>query len=309
MSNLNKSLVQSMENICTEDEDFIISEDKLLCKPCSAFINFNRSHGKQRVKEHVISKTHKKMKIESINKCSTGGILRESNQTSSKDFCTDLSGALISANTPFEKLNNPYFRNFLFKYTKNNIPEPSTLRKSYVNELYLKKVDKIREEIGDSDVYFIIDDTIDVMNRYVFNTLVRKLDGNLSNPMLLSTQFLETVDNLTISEAFLNACKILWPNGFKYDNVLLIVSDMATPMVKAMKNLKLHFRNLHHVTCLSHALHRVCEKVRENNVEADKFISSMKKILKKSPLRRALFHSICDCKLPLIQLQRGGEHG
>ncbi len=35
MSNFNKSLVQSMENICTEDEDFIISEDKLLCKPCS----------------------------------------------------------------------------------------------------------------------------------------------------------------------------------------------------------------------------------------------------------------------------------
>ncbi len=56
MSHLNKSLVQSMENICIEDKDFIISEDKLLCKPFSVFINFNRSHGK-RVKEHVISKT------------------------------------------------------------------------------------------------------------------------------------------------------------------------------------------------------------------------------------------------------------
>ncbi len=108
MFNLSKSLVQSMENICTEDEDFIISEDKLLCKPCSVFINFNRSHGK-RVKEHVISKTHKKMKIENINKCSTCGILREPNQNSSKDYCTDLSEALISANIPFEKLSNPYY--------------------------------------------------------------------------------------------------------------------------------------------------------------------------------------------------------
>ncbi len=79
MSNLNKSLVQSMGNICTEDEEFIISEDKLLCKRCSVFINFNRSHGK-RDKEHVVSKLHKKMKIQNINKCSTAGILREPNQ-------------------------------------------------------------------------------------------------------------------------------------------------------------------------------------------------------------------------------------
>jgi hypothetical protein len=42
---------------------------------------------------------------------------------------------------------------------------------------------------------------------------------------------------------------------------------------------------MNHISCLAHALHRVCEKIRENNLEADEFISSMKKILKKIPYK------------------------
>jgi hypothetical protein len=48
------------------------------------------------------------MKIQNINKYSTAGISREPNQNWSKDFCIDLSEALMSANIPFEKLSDSY---------------------------------------------------------------------------------------------------------------------------------------------------------------------------------------------------------
>jgi hypothetical protein len=51
-------------------------------------------------------------------------------------------------------------------------------------------------------------------------------------------------------------------------------------MIKAVEYLKNEFTNLNHITCLLHALHRVCENIREKFYNADKFIFSMKKILK-----------------------------
>ena len=54
-----------------------------------------------------------------------------------------------------------------------------------------------------------------------------------------------------------------WQNGFydRKEKVLLIVSDNAKSMVKAVRDVKKHFPNTNHVTCLVHALHRVCEKL------------------------------------------------
>ena len=55
------------------------------------------------------------------------------------------------------------------------------------------------------------------MNRYVFNCLVGIFDGKPIKPMLLSTQFLEKIDNSTIFQAILTAAQKLWLNGIKYD--------------------------------------------------------------------------------------------
>ncbi len=63
------------------------------------------------------------------------------------------------------------------------------------------------------------------------------------------------------------------------------------------------------MTCLAHCVHRVCETTRNHNEEADEFISAMKKILRKSPLRRQQFKSICNIKLPLSRSSRDGERG
>ena len=60
-----------------------------------------------------------------------------------------------------------------------------------------------------------------------------------------------------------------------------MVSDQARYMLLAIKNLKLTnmYPNLHHITCIVHALHRVCEKIRLGNLLANKLIGDVKNVL------------------------------
>lgn len=52
-------------------------------------------------------------------------------------FSKDLCKVMLSANIPLHKVYNPDFRLFLETYIMNrDIPNESTLRKNYVNEVY-----------------------------------------------------------------------------------------------------------------------------------------------------------------------------
>jgi hypothetical protein len=141
----------------------------------------------------------------------------------------------------------------LSEISGKHIPDESTLRKGYVKPLYIEKIEKIRSTVDNNNVYFIIDETTDRAQNFVINTLVGVLNGNPTKPMLLSTCFVEETDNSTIISTFMHSCQILWPEKIYFSKVLLVVTDQASYMVKALKNLKEgSFTNLHHVTCLAH---------------------------------------------------------
>lgn len=69
-------------------------------------------------------------------------------------------------------------------------------------------------------------------------------------------------------------------------------------MIRAGKNLKAFYRNMIHVTCLAHGLHRLCEKVRECFDDVNKLISWARKIFLKSPARISLYKEKMKCELP-----------
>lgn len=54
---------------------------------------------------------------------------------------------MLSSNIPLNKWSNNEFKSFLEKYTKENIPSDTTLRKCYVNEIYQKFLFKIRNYV------------------------------------------------------------------------------------------------------------------------------------------------------------------
>lgn len=80
----------------------------------------------QHIKNRTLHKTHKQQLL--TNKIS------QSPDTFNEELCE----ALLSANIPWVKLNNPQLRGFLEKYTKHAIPDESSLRKKYLEPCYIK---------------------------------------------------------------------------------------------------------------------------------------------------------------------------
>jgi hypothetical protein len=95
---------------------------------------------------------------------------------------------------------------------------------------------------------------------------------------------LERVNDSSIAVVFSSAMKFLWPDKVERENVLF-VSDAAPYMIKAAKALQLLYPKMIHVTCFTHALHRVAEEVLGSYPEVDQLISDGKKIFIKSPHR------------------------
>jgi len=52
---------------------------------------------------------------------------------------------MLSANIPFYKLENKDFREFLELYTKKDIPKEATLRKGYVDDIFVETIEKIKK--------------------------------------------------------------------------------------------------------------------------------------------------------------------
>jgi len=178
------------------------------------------------------------------------------------------------------------------------IPDESTLRKLYIEPLYSEKIEQIRKIVGQNPVYFIVDETMDACKRSVLNILVGTFNGEYSKPMLLREIVLESTNSTTVSQSIMDSFYKLWPNGIKYENVWLILSDQAKYMIKAVNSIRNLFPNIHHISCIVHALHLVCEDIRNSFENADKFVANFKKILSKSPKRIQKYKKSTELPLP-----------
>jgi hypothetical protein len=123
------------------------------------------------------------------------------------------------------------------------------------------------------------------MGRYVVNIVVGTLEIENSKRFLLSTSFIPHNNSIAMNQTINDALVLLWPKGIQYDKILLLITDRAKYMRKLGSNMKNMYPKLIHLTCLAHAMHNVSEKIREYFINVDKFISSVKKVFKKSPKR------------------------
>lgn len=283
--------------------DIDVDEDgNVLCSVCVKGLVFTNKHGEDTIKKHMETAVHKKKKNESSTSRQPllKNIVDKSSQAlqGREKFFFELTEAFIAANIPLFKLNHPVLKKFLEKEMKKTIPHRTTLEHNYIDKVYDATISTIKSTIGDFPVYLIVDETQDVEQRFVLNILVGKLDGTYTPPMLLCTKFLEKANADTVSREVLDACIFLWDGKVKYDRLWLLLSDQAPYMVKSVKNLKKHFKNLHHVTCLAHALNLVCEAIRSKYEDLDRYISNMKKVFKKSNYRKKLFQEETGLPLP-----------
>lgn len=165
--------------------------------------------------------------------------------------------------------------------------------------LLLQTLERVRAEIADSNVWVQVDETTDSVGRYIANVLVGAMKpDDVCKPHLLVSRELPSTNHATVSRLVNDAMAVLWPNGTEHDRVLLLLSDAAPYMVKAGKALQVFYPNMVHVTCLAHALHRVAETVRTTSKYSNTFISNVRKIFVKAPLRVQVYKEM-NPKTPL----------
>jgi uncharacterized Zn finger protein (UPF0148 family) len=232
----------------------------LYCKLCDSKVGSDR---KFNVQQHIDTAKHKaaiKQK-QSKNKFDLQKTQQQLlSNTKKSSFNKNVCYALLSANIPLNKLNNHNFKSFLEKYTSKEIPNQTTLRKGYVNDIYEDILVKTRSFKFGKKIWVSIDETTDSAGLYTASVIVGTLELNgPGHVFLLNCAELEKSNQITIAKLFDNSMHILWPKDVRHVDILLFLSDVAPYMVKVGKSLNTFYTKMIHVTCIVHAFHRVAE--------------------------------------------------
>lgn len=284
------SKLQSYVKLCGSD---IFSTDGsvLLCKICEREVVADR---KSQVTQHLNGAKHRSKLEKKSSDFSNVVQLSTFLQPSAKQsqYSMELCDTFLSADIPLHKLDNEKLKKFLEKWTRQETPAAATLRKGYIKAAYEGKLNLIRSSLSGKLLWVSIDETTDVTGRFVAHTVVGTLGTEGTQSFLLNAECLDKTNSSTIAQAFVNAMLILWPEGILHDRIRLLVSDSAAYMLKAGSALKVIFPNMLHVTCTTHALHRVAEEVRAMFPDVDKLVANGKKTFRKSAARITTFREI-----------------
>ena len=271
----------------------------IFCKLCSSKFKVDPNHLKTQYQSHVNSAKHKKCKEKNILQPPICSSISNVNTQKEKidSYSTKLATAFIEAGIPLWKLRHSSIKKFFLEEHKENLPCIKTFYNK-IDVIYHSTFQKIKEYIREHPVYFIVDETKDVLKRYALNILVGKIDGSISKSMLLCTLFLKQTNHTTVQQSVHKACALLYGSEIPFKKIWFLISDQAPYMVKAGKVLKETFPNLKHITCLAHALNIVCESIKDEHGVVNDMIAGMKAILAKSNVRSQQFSEICKLPLP-----------
>lgn len=271
----------------------------IFCKYCECKFKIDATHLNTQIQSHLATAKHKKSKERQILQPSIAGaiVVADTKKKHENSYSLKLARAFLEAGIPLWKLRHPSIKNFFYQEHKEILPCSSTFYKK-IEEIHSETLEKIKNNIGVSPIYFICDETTDAKHRYALNVLVGKLNGEPSAPMLLSTIFLEKTNNTTVQQGLLKATTTLYGANIPFERVRFLITDQAPYMIKAGKGLKVLFPNLKHVSCLVHGLNRVSEVIKDRSLLANIFISKMKAVLAKSHVRRQMYSEICRLPFP-----------
>ena len=186
---------------------------KMICNACGVNIEFSNSNLRSHLQQHLRSMKHKSRENTQPNQMIDIAIKEQGKKEIEKEkFGHDLLEMCLETGIPLHKVRTLSFNHFIRKWTSQTIPSETTLRRR-VGAVAQEKIEKIKLEIGDKNVYFIVDETCDKECRNVVNILVGTLNRKPSRAMLLDVQFQTCINNETIQDATLKACSILWPGS------------------------------------------------------------------------------------------------
>lgn len=268
-----------------------LSKEAIYCNACDERVHIKLTAVKHCITSHEKSQKHMRKLVQWTQSGSQQQTIRETVDLVDSKFNSQLARFMSACNIPWYRANSKPFRSF-FQHLGKKVPDERTLRRQ-VPEIYREAIDSIRNDIGDSWIYLQIDESR-IADRGIVSVLVGRLDGHKPISHCINIVELDTnINNTHISQIVNDSLHIIWPDTIYYDRFRLLVTDQAKYMLKAGQNLKLLYPKLLHITCICHALHRVCEKVHSDRRFAKKFVEKLSKVLSRCPRRQNLlsFHT------------------
>lgn len=267
----------------------------VFCNPCEKSLKIRPKNEANSIAEHLKSVGHK-ANVDSAKSGQTQPSIVSS--LISKSPAYKLANMMVKCDIPLYKLTNTIFRNYWEDAFKKEMPSRAACLRE-VENIYKDVMNRIRQAIGNSDIYMILDETTDAKESKVVNVLVGVIDGKEHKSMLCNQEIVQTANAIEIGKVFLRTLNYLFPGQEFYDRVKFVITDAAPYMICCFKNQKAAlFKNLVHITCIVHMLHRVAEDVKQNCGTLDKFIGKIKAVLLKSRSRQNRFKEETGLLLP-----------
>lgn len=273
--------------------------DQVHCNACHKTIKIRPKSVKDSIVSHEDGKVHKDAKRRWSEKRLIQRNTREMIGNPNDLFNLRLADLFISMNIPFHRLNNDKWREFIQDFCNKRSPEESTLRKNYVKPIYDRQLQKIRDLVANKWIYIQIDEA-HIQRRKVISVLVGALNGRPSRSFCLHIKIIEkSANHMAIQQAINEAFIKLWPDGIRYDQFRLLLTDQAAYNLKAGANLKDGlYSELLHITCVCHALHRVCLEMANHYLKAYDLLNNFCIVFNKSTRRMTSLEDYIEKRLP-----------
>ncbi|XP_029838776.2 uncharacterized protein LOC115322563 [Ixodes scapularis] len=283
----------------------------LFCRACARAVDYRR---KSTIDEHIQSNRHRKnaetrdsskrksgeepsedvaggsgtprkqSRLQTLESAMTAGEARH-------DIVLKFLDALISANIPLEKVDNPKLRTFLQTHVRNggSVPGSDALRRR-LPELFEKHETALKAMFQGTTVSVVIDETTDDRSKSVVNVLfvqsARSARASLQ-PVLVEVKFVDEVNSSVIGRI---VTRTLTKYGIEFEDVTGFVSDNAAYMVKSFKEcIKPLCECAVHITCVAHTVNIVGSTLQASFPLVDKFVACMKKAFRLSSRKRAFY--------------------
>lgn len=119
----------------------------------------------------------------------------------------------------------------------------------------------------------------DECGRKILNVLICELKkDSRSSEYLMESFFVDDSRSGTLSTKIISILnQVTNNNSNQYKRCLMTTTDRAPNAVACGKLLKQIIPSVKHVTCLCHALHNLCEVIRNSNSHLNDFASFLKK--------------------------------
>lgn len=280
-----KELIQSWL-VKKEYRCFKLDGLKVICQKCSTSIKIKDRRGSSRLKEHIKTPRHQRA-VKSTS--SQSGIATSLEKAESVNvFNYELFLIFVSENIPLFHLRSDRFRQFFLKYANQHV-ECAQSPEKYISFGYRIICDKIEQRFGSVPYAIYIDETQDVKRRKIVNTIVVPLTGEPEKPVLVDTDFVSSANKVTLSGIINRVAMSISKDASLFK---LLVTDQCRTNIAVGRDLRLFYPNFMHVTCLAHAVHLLCESIREKFDKVNSFVANMKSAIQNSKARVDLYREL-----------------